>query len=55
MVISPGGGGTGSHRTTPHNELHQEATGAHSRKGGMITHLKTLRQGGAEARANPED
>ena len=55
VVISPGGDGTGSHGTKLHDELHQEAACAHSRKGGMINHLKTRRQGGAEAGVEPED
>ena len=55
MVIPPGGGGTGSSGTTPHNELNQEAAGAHNRKGGMPPHLQTIFQGGAEAGVEPED
>ena len=39
VVISPGGGSTGSRGTTPHNRVYKEAAGNHSGKGGMPTHL----------------
>ena len=49
MVTSPGGGGTGSRGTTPHNEVNQEAASAHSGKGGMPPHLRNLRSGRADS------
>ena len=55
MVISPGGGSTISHRTTPHNGVHQETAGNYSEKMCMPPHLLTLRQVGAEARDETDD
>ena len=37
--ISPGGGGTRSHRSTPHIGVHSETTGDHSGSGSMLPHL----------------
>ena len=37
--VSPGGGGTESRGTTPHKEVHYQAAGDHSGKGGIPTHL----------------
>ena len=37
--IPPVGGGNGRHRTSYHRRVYQEATGDHSVKGGLKTHL----------------
>ena len=55
MVISPGGGGTGSRGVTPYTGVHLEASGNHNVKGGMPPHFWTLYQGGTEAGDEPDD
>ena len=53
--VSPGNGGTGSCRITPHIGVHFEMTGNHSGTGGMPQHLLTLYWERAEFGNKPDD
>ena len=50
VVITPGGGGNGSCRTSSHWRVHQERTGKHIGKGGLPPNLLDMCRGRADAR-----